>query len=245
MMRLSWLPSTPSTQDVAVEAARAGEPALAVATTDQGGGRGRRGREWTCPPGSGLAVSVLVRPRRQDAWTVLPLLAGVAVVDALAGLGAPDAVLKWPNDVLARGGKVAGILADRVTDPSPPAVVLGIGVNVRDVGLPPGAVAAENLLATGPPDAASVADAVLEHLVRRLRGWEESDGTLTAYRERCSTLGRTVEVHLPGGEVLSGRATGVDADGRLVVDTGHGVVAVSAGDVVHVRDDTSGHGRAL
>lgn len=241
MMRPTWLASTPSTQDVAVQAARAGRSSLAVATTDQGGGRGRRGREWTCPPGSGLALSVLVRPRRQDGWTLLPLLTGVAVVDALASLGAPDAVLKWPNDVLARGGKVAGILADRVADPSPPAVVLGIGVNVRGTGLPPGAVALESLHPTGSLDAPSVADVVLQHLLRGLRGWEESDGTLAAYRQRCSTLGRAVEVHLPGAEVLRGHATGVDTDGRLVLDTRSGVVAVSAGDVVHVRTDATAH----
>jgi len=233
-MQLTWLSSTPSTQDVAVDAARQGRSALAVATTDQRGGRGRRGRGWTCPPGSGLALSVLLRPGRPDGWTLLPLLTGVAVVDALVGRGASDVVLKWPNDVLARGGKVAGILADRV-DAS--AVVLGMGVNVRSAGLPAGAVALDRLVPGSPPAAPAVAAAVLAALVERVAEWERSDATLPAYRERCSTLGRAVLVHLPGGEALDGRATGVDSDGRLVLLTPEGRMAVSAGDVVHVRED--------
>jgi BirA family biotin operon repressor/biotin-[acetyl-CoA-carboxylase] ligase len=237
-VHLRWLERVESTQDVLTAAARAGEPAQAVATTSQTGGRGRRGRVWQCPPGSGLALSVLLRPRRPDRWTWLPLAAGVATADALAGLGATDVVLKWPNDVLAHGGKVAGLLAERVDTALGPALVLGVGVNLRADGLPPQGVALEQVAPATRVDAAAAAAAVLVHLDRVVRGWEhgQDEHLRSRYRSLCSTLGALVQVALPGGQVREGRAVDVDDDGRLVLAVGGNRLALSAGDVVHVRN---------
>ncbi len=241
---LRWVDAAASTQDLLVAAAHAGAGAQAVATTDQQAGRGRRGRTWSCPPGDGLALSVLLRPERADGWTWLPLLAGVAVLGSLERLGGPDAVLKWPNDVLARGAKLAGLLAERVEPAAPggrPALVLGVGLNLRSGALPPGAVGLDALLPHEPPDGPTVARAIADEVAGLLGRWDaadaaEADALRDAYRLRCSTLGRRVEAALPDGRTVIGRACGLDADGRLLVDPGTAAVqAVSAGDVVHVR----------
>ena len=243
---LRWLDAVASTQDVLVAAAREGQAAQAVATTSQQAGRGRRGRQWSCPAGDGLAVSVLLRPTRADGWTWLPLLTGVAVHRALDRLGARDCVLKWPNDVLARGGKLAGLLADRVEGDAGAlagtaggaAVVLGIGVNLRSGALPVGGVGLDAVVPGRAPGAVEVASSVLLALATAVQRWEQGDdhALREAYRRRCATLGRAVSVTLPGGAVVGGRAVDVDADGRLVVAaSGGALVPLSAGDVVHVR----------
>jgi BirA family biotin operon repressor/biotin-[acetyl-CoA-carboxylase] ligase len=243
---LEWRDEVDSTHEVLVAAARAGAGPAALATTSQTGGRGRRGRTWECPPGSGLALSVLLRPTRADGWTWLPLLTGVAVVDALADLGAPDAVLKWPNDVLAQGGKLAGLLAERVdAATAPPALVLGLGLNLRRVGLPQGAVALDALTPGVQHDAHAVAATVLRHVAEVVGRWQQRDDAWAAraYRDRCATLGAAVQVSLPDGSVLRGRAVDVDADGRLVLQPASGrPVALSAGDVQHVRPQCAPRG---
>jgi len=235
---LRWLDTTASTQDLLLEAARAGRDPQALATTDQQAGHGRRGREWACPPGDGLALSVLLRPARADGWTWLPLLTGVGVLAALHRLGVGDPVLKWPNDVLVRGGKLAGLLADRVEGTGAPAVVLGMGLNLRPGALPPQAVALDALLPGRAPGPAAVAEALLEAVLVVLGAWERGEDAAVreAYRQRCATLGRCVVVTLPGGDTVAGRAVDVDADGRLVVQGDDGrLVPLSAGDVVHLR----------
>ncbi len=234
---MRWLDQVDSTQDALTRAARAGELPQVLATTSQTGGRGRRGRVWQCPAGSGLAMSVLLKPRRIDGWTWLPLGAGVATADALADLGATDVVLKWPNDVLAHAGKVAGLLAERIDTPRGPALVLGVGVNLRADGLPPQGVALDDLVPGERHDAATVATTLLAHLDRVVDGWERGqDAQLrAAYRGRCSTLGARVQVTLPGGQVREGRARDVDDDGCLVLAVDDEQLALSAGDVVHVR----------
>src|ERR1700722_15533316 len=101
-------------------------------------GRGRRGRTWVSRPGGALTFSVLLRPvsvpSASRGW--LPLLTGVALIRALRAATGIEAVLKWPNDVLADEAKLAGILAEQAGD----AVVVGVGVNVD--AIPPGLLAA-------------------------------------------------------------------------------------------------------
>jgi len=192
-------------------------------------------------------------PAGQLGW--LPLLAGVAAASALAGTARVDARLKWPNDVLAGGAKLAGILAERWGE----AVVLGMGINVfqRRGELPvptatslllaaPGAAAAA---APGAPgaDGAGVRErlltAVLDELARWYRAWldqprpgdADACGLRAEYLRRSDTVGAAVTVMLPGGQTLTGTATGVDPAGRLELRTPAGLVQVSAGDVVHLR----------
>ena len=120
---------TGSTNTDLLAAARAGAPEGIVRAAEyQTAGRGRLERRWASPPRAALTFSVLLRPRGvppgRRGW--VPLLAGVAVATALASAAAVDARLKWPNDVLVHGAKVAGILAEQSGD----AIVVGIGINV-------------------------------------------------------------------------------------------------------------------
>jgi len=251
--RLDLVASTGSTNADLAAAARDGAPGGTVLVADhQSSGRGRLGRTWTAPPGSGVAISVLLRPEvALDRWTWLPLLAGVAVSDALRQTAGLPADVKWPNDVLIGDRKVCGVLAERVETPDGPAVVLGMGVNVhlRADELPvPTATSvdlarAELGVAGVPVSRTAVTSSVLRCLERDVRRWEEvaalgpegADGIALAYRERCSTLGRQVRVTLSDSTVLEGTARDVDAYGRLLLDTPDGTQVLGAGDVVHLR----------
>jgi BirA family biotin operon repressor/biotin-[acetyl-CoA-carboxylase] ligase len=119
---------TESTNADVAAAARLGDPeGLVVIAEHQSSGRGRLDRQWSSPPRAGVLMSVLLRPKTEVAtWSLLSLLAGVAVAEALAAVAEVDARLKWPNDILVDGRKLGGILAERVED----AVVIGIGINV-------------------------------------------------------------------------------------------------------------------
>jgi BirA family biotin operon repressor/biotin-[acetyl-CoA-carboxylase] ligase len=231
--------------DVARAARDGAAEGLVVAAERQTAGRGRQGRQWESPARAGLMFSVLLRPppgipTSRYGW--LPLLAGVALVEPVRRLGAVDAVLKWPNDLLIDERKCAGILAEAVPDAG---VVIGIGLNVtmREDELP--VPEATSLALAG--SACTDRDPVLRAVLRELAAWyarwreaggdAEASGLREAYRMHCVTLGQWVDVTQPGGTVLSGEASDVDGDGRLVVldGAGAGSTAVSAGDVRHVR----------
>ncbi|MBW0118657.1 biotin--[acetyl-CoA-carboxylase] ligase, partial [Pseudonocardia abyssalis] len=205
----------------------------------------RLARSWVSPPGSGLTVSVLFRPNgvSPSRFSWLPLLAGLAVLDAVRAFTDAPAGLKWPNDLLvgAAPRKVAGILAE-VADPSRPAVVVGIGLNVDSA--PSDQPGATSLAAESGReiDRTAVLVELLTRLVAREAEWRDGRGDpdvtrLRAdYRAGCLSLGSPVRVELPGGTSVSGIAEDVDADGRLLLldATGHRR-AVAAGDVVHLR----------
>lgn len=244
---------SPSTNALVAGRAREGAPeGLVVVTEHQTAGRGRLDRAWTTPARSGLTFSVLLRPVvPADRWPWLPLLTGRAVGAALRAHGFPAGV-KWPNDVLVEGRKVAGILVERVETPTGPAAVVGIGLNVRlPAELLPVPTATSLLVEAqrhgGEPPARTP---LLVSLLATLRGdyddWqrggEEAAARLQAsYAETCVTVGVSVRVELPGADVLEGTAVGIDRHGRLLVEPatgdrrGSAPVAVSAGDVVHVR----------
>lgn len=218
--------------------ARAGEASgLVVIAEEQTAGRGRLDRSWQAPARSSLLMSLLLRPSPSPAtWTMLPFVAGVAVAEALRAVARVPAALKWPNDVLVDGRKLGGILVERVDT----AVVVGIGLNVtlRSTELPV-PTATSVALAGGVADREVLAKELLRAFARRYDAWERDGGAssaiLPAYREICATIGWTVMVQLPGGESVNGTVRAVDEAGRLVVTTSDGEVAVSAGDVVHVR----------
>ncbi|MBF5028303.1 MULTISPECIES: biotin--[acetyl-CoA-carboxylase] ligase [unclassified Micromonospora] len=259
--RLELLAETGSTNADAVTAARAGEPeGLVVVAERQTSGRGRRGRVWQSPPRAGLATSVLLRPGEADAergWSPvpvtgygwLPLLAGVALVEAVRLLAELDARLKWPNDLLVDGAKCAGVLAEAVPGESdrPPAIVVGVGLNVtlRADELPenPTGLPATSLQLAGAT--ATDRDPLLRALLRALADWyerwrdaggdAEASGLREAYLARCATIGRQVRVLLPDGSEAYGTATGVDGDGQLLVETGAETLRLAAGDVLHLR----------
>ncbi len=249
--RLVVVERTGSTNtDLVAQAAAdpAGWPHLAVLLTDeQSAGRGRLGRQWQAPPGTSLAVSVLLRPDQlpgtlpTGAFGWLPLLAGVAMKRAIAAQGASDVELKWPNDVLIGGRKVCGILAELLPDAS--AVVVGAGVNLTMAAdeLPVETATSLRLVGVTDPDP----DALLADYLDGLRvfayelanagGDADGCGILAMVERECATVGREVRVELPGGDSVTAWASGLDGAGRLVVITDAGTTAVAAGDVTHLR----------
>jgi BirA family biotin operon repressor/biotin-[acetyl-CoA-carboxylase] ligase len=236
---------SPSTNAALADRARAGEPAGLVLVTDhQTAGRGRLDRVWVTPPRAALTFSMLVAPDGVPAghWPWLPLLTGLAVVDGVRRAAGVDATLKWPNDVLVGGGKVAGILVERVDGPSGPLAVVGVGVNVsftRDE-LPVPTATSLQLAGAGPVDRGALLRDVLAAFAERFTAWcaaagDPEQGLRASYQRACGTVGREVRVELPAGPPLQGRAVGVDEAGRLEVLSGGQVHRVGAGDVVHVR----------
>ncbi|WP_239476797.1 biotin--[acetyl-CoA-carboxylase] ligase [Nocardia arizonensis] len=205
----------------------------------QEAGRGRHARNWVSPPRAQISMSMLVRPHGIDPAALgwLPLLTGIAVVDALRGTAGVDAKLKWPNDVLIGGRKVAGILAEVAAGPPAPAIVVGVGVNVSmtEAELPVPHAISLALAQASTLDRTELILALLTEFARRFTAWRETgwavDDLAAAYRAHCATLGARVRAELPGGEVLTGVASDVDEHGRLIV----GDRALSAGDVTHLR----------
>jgi BirA family biotin operon repressor/biotin-[acetyl-CoA-carboxylase] ligase len=244
-----------STNALVTERARAGAAeGLVLVAEHQTAGRGRLDRSWDTPARSALTFSLLLRPSvPAAAWPWLPLLAGYAVAKALKAHGF-EATVKWPNDVLLEGRKVAGILVERVETPTGPAAVVGVGVNVgmtaEELPVPEATslavaarteVRAQRASKGGPvPDRTALLVDVLASLWEAYTAWQargdQARARLAAsYTAACATIGSQVRVELPSGEVLNGTATGIDPSGRLLVEHAAGHTAVSAGDVVHVR----------
>jgi BirA family transcriptional regulator, biotin operon repressor / biotin---[acetyl-CoA-carboxylase] ligase len=242
--RVTRVAETGSTNaDVAAAARDGALEGLVLVAAHQTAGRGRLGRSWEAPPGTGLALSMLLRPGSvpPQRWPWLPLLVGVVVVEALGSYIGADVAVKWPNDVLLDGSKVAGILVERVDTAAGPAAVVGIGLNIS--AAPPGAT---SLVAAGHAEASrdGVLDAVLTGFGDRYEAWQRGAGDPApwlahAYRAVCDTLGREVRAELPGRDPVEGRAIDVDEAGRLVVGTPSGTVAVGAGEIIHLRSATS------
>jgi BirA family biotin operon repressor/biotin-[acetyl-CoA-carboxylase] ligase len=223
----------PSTNDRARELAADGARDVVVLADEQTGGRGRRDRAWASPPG-GVWMSAVLRPDVPPARVPLRTLAmAVAVADAAREAGV-DAHIKWPNDVLVgeADDKLAGILTEMEGETDRMSwVVVGAGVNanVDADRLPEGATSVR----------AEAGDVPRRRFVARalerfdgLRG--DDAGTLAAWRERASTLGRRVRVETPDGEVV-GRAVDVTGLGALRVETADGERTVHAGDCQHLR----------
>ena len=251
--RFEVLPETRSTnadlREHAGDAAR--WPHLsALVTTNQTAGRGRLDRVWTAPAGASLAVSVLLRnlPASVDARGWIPLAAGLAMAEAVAEqLPGREVGVKWPNDVLVANSddgaaetaarKICGILAEATGD----AVIVGAGVNtaMTEAELPVPTATSFAVLGVDVDEDLLLAD-YLRSLEGHLAALVAADdaarsGLHAAVTARCVTLGRDVLVSLPGGEIVQGQATRLDADGRLVVLAGEIERTVSAGDVVHAR----------
>lgn len=239
--RIDVVESTGSTNAdlIALAADPAADHVVLLAET-QVQGRGRHARTWVSPPRAQLAMSILVRlpgiGPASLAW--LALLTGVAVVDALRTTAGVAAELKWPNDVLIDGRKVAGILAEVATSGGgAPAVVIGLGLNVSLTReeLPVPHATSLTIAGARQTDRTVLVRSLLSEFASRFTAWRDADWATdelaVAYRERCATIGTEVRAELPGGRMLTGIADGVDDYGRLLI----GGEAVSAGDVTHLR----------
>ena len=221
---------------------RAAEGLVAVAE-HQTAGRGRLDRRWESPPGANLLASILLRPACQaDDLHLCSGAVALAAADACDEVADVEAVLKWPNDLLVGGSKLAGVLAEADFEGSRMrGVVVGIGVNVAWPGpAEAGGTCLDDAGGTAQPvDKGALLDVLLEGLGRRRPLLDEEAGRRALadeIRRRCATIGQRVRVTLPTEE-LTGVASGIDDTGHLVVTTGSGLRAVGAGDVVHLRPE--------
>jgi len=213
------------------------QPLDVVLTMNQTAGRGRLTRQWVNQAGDGIAFSFVVPGNSSHeisspASTWIPLLVGVAVKHSVRSIGVEDASIKWPNDVLVNGQKLAGILCEVRTDGS---VVAGVGINVSFAGDRPDARAVS--LAELVPDARARLDDVVATVIgflSELIGADHShqrDSVLAA----MDTIGRDVEVVGRDGGRTRGHATGLDESGALIVRMAYGsTFAVASSDVEHL-----------
>lgn len=211
---------TTSTNDDALAAARAGAPHGACFVAEQQTrGRGRRGRSWHSEPGDDLTFSLLLRPSlRADRASGLSLVAGLSVRAAAASRVPGPTLVKWPNDVVAAGRKLSGVLVEsQIQAGELGAVVVGIGVNVArqrfDEAQAPRATSLSLLGAVDLDREGLLAD-VLAELERRLGAYEIAGlrGLLDELREFDALAGRAVRV-----DGVDGLACGIDDSGRLLV----------------------------
>lgn len=232
---------------------------LTVLTAElQTAGKGRLDRSWVAPERSSLFVSVLFRPVNAEgrplptsSYGWLSLIAALAMVESVAARTGVEARLKWPNDVMVDNRKLAGVLAQLVpfSDGSPPAAVVGAGLNVSltDEDLPVPTATSLLMEYASTTDRNVLLQDYLQALAEKYRAFCSVDGDPEAapagqaslraqITARLSTLGRDVRAQLPGGAVLTGRAVALAATGALVIVDGTGAPhTVSAADVVHLR----------
>jgi BirA family biotin operon repressor/biotin-[acetyl-CoA-carboxylase] ligase len=245
--------STASTNDDALAWAASGAPEGSwIVAGAQTAGRGRRGRVWVSPPGAGLYVSVVFRPRpvapahdpaQDPAMALLTVMAGVAAVEAILDATAIRATLKWPNDVVvetagAPARKLAGILAEgAMIGPRLSAVVVGVGLNLRPSAYPPeiaGRAISLEALAGRSVDADGMLVALLAALARRRRALNEAGGAaflLDAWRSWSpSATGARIRWRQQD-QVREGVTAGIDQSGALRVHSRDGETRLVAGEV--------------
>lgn len=208
-------------------------PWTVVVASEQIAGRGRLDRNWQSEPGSGLWCSVLVDISGCETPTWLPLVAGLAVFDACSRLGAM-VELKWPNDVMADGAKLGGMLIESAGAPG--QWVVGIGINVTRAHFP-NSVALVDLCGNAPE-----ITSVLAEIVRSLHteieswrnaGWDTSDPS-ARYHSVCSSIGANLHITRPNETPFDAQGLGLDEYGHLVVArSGDRREIVLAADVVH------------
>jgi BirA family biotin operon repressor/biotin-[acetyl-CoA-carboxylase] ligase len=234
---IRWYSQVGSTNDVALSMAEQGWPEGTLVGADmQSSGRGRHGRVWASPGGAGIYLSVILRPDHRPA-TLLTIATGVAVCAGIAAATGLRPDLKWPNDALLSGRKVAGILAEAGTGAgSLQHVVVGIGINVMPAAYPPEVEARATSLegeVGRPVDRGLVLAETLAALHERYgllkRGRHED--VIAEWRSRAAgLLGREVEWQADS-ETRSGIARDIDTAGALIVDTPTGPARVIAGTV--------------
>ncbi len=241
-----YLERTGSTNDVVLREAAEGAPeGLLVVADEQTAGRGRQDREWWAPPGTALLMSLLLRPSMAAGLaSQLTMCLGLGAAEGVEQIAGLHPRLKWPNDLLLDGRKLAGMLTElRLSGDQLAFAVLGLGLNVNldftSTDLAPFAVSLQMALGH-PVERLPLLAAILE----RCESWYErllsGESPHAAWSARLETVGRPVVVSLADG-TLEGLAVGVNAQGALLVQADDGQVhTVWAGDVSSLRSQTPG-----
>lgn len=191
----------------------------------QTGARGRLGRQWASPAGTQAIISVGLLPQDVSRFGLLPLAAGLALTDALPGVG-----LKWPNDGLVEGKKIAGILCEAAADAASPCgmrVVIGMGINVTDAPLDTATCVQHQGWGLSVEE---VVHRVLGALSVRVEQWAAGRDIVQEYSQVCTSVGQRVRLQAPGGDVV-GKVDRISSDGSLIIAG----KSYSAGDVTHLR----------
>lgn len=235
-----WYPEISSTNDVALSLAdRGAGEGVVVAANAQSAGRGRHGRSWSSPPGTGLYVSIVLRPP-QELAPMLTVTAGVAIADGIESATGLRVELKWPNDLHVASRKLAGILAEGSTPAGGGAlqyVVVGFGINVMPAAHSRDVAARSTSIETElgrPVDRGLLFVECLCALASRygdLRGGGAGDVIASWLARASAMLGRKVQFDSAGG-LREGIAEGIDERGALIVRTRNGAARVTSGEVI-------------
>ena len=220
MFRIEYLEEIDSTNTELKRRGRLGAPSGLVLVADgQTAGRGRMERVFLSPRGSGLYMSLLLRPVRLTEAGRMTTLTAVAVARALEKVGV-TAGIKWVNDLIAGGKKICGILAEAGSYEGEPFAVIGIGVNLAHTAFPEelAAIATSVEDQTGlVPDRNALAESILEEIAALDLAGEGSASAMDEYRARCTLLGKPIRVFPFGGEPFDATALSVEDDGTLTV----------------------------
>lgn len=232
---------TASTNDVVEKLARDGaKEGVVVFAESQSRGRGRLGRKWHSPAGQGLYFSVLLRPRlRPLEATQFTVVAATALVRAIEAITSVRPTIKWPNDLLVEGRKIAGVLTELSAElDTIKYLILGIGLDVNQTtgDFPPElrGIATSLRIAGGhsvprPELATRILNELDADYARVRRG--QFDEVADEWEARCTTIGRNVAIRI-GDRVIQGCAESLDDDGALLLRTQHGrLERIIGGDV--------------
>ena len=235
---LYYFSSTGSTNEEAIKLACDGAPAGTLVVADeQTSGRGRGDRRWFTPAGSGLAVSIVLRPTLPSRQiSHVALLGAIATVQAIKSICNLQPQSKWPNDVWVNGKKVAGILGESTHGPvGPEWVILGIGINVSS-GPPAGTPTRHPFSCLEEQSGHAINRLeLLRELIRALSEHCSNIGTKTlvsTWQKHMMWRGKRMRVLNPDGTSIDGNALGIDPDGALLLDSDDGMVRhITAGDI--------------
>ena len=217
---VSVMEETSSTQ---FELANNFVPGKVLVAEYQSAGRGRLDRKFEVPPRKGLTFSFAINAEKDFGW--IPLITGLAVSKAINNYVGENIVeIKWPNDLLVNGKKLAGILSEKIKT----GAVVGVGINIFQEQNELPIENALSLSMVAKVDRSELLIVILNELGNALSNIENFK---IEYREKCATIGKTVHVTLPNGEIIEDVAVGISDTGSLLLNSRE----ISVGDIVHLR----------
>ena len=235
--RLETFETLKSTSDTCILRAKAGEPeGLAILAHQQSAGRGSRGRQWQSPPGN-LNLSILLRPKLPAAASsVFPLIAGIAVADAVGAFLPTNLspMLKWPNDILLDGAKLAGILIDAAPQNELlDWLIIGIGINLLHAPAIQGRLTTTLAAHGGQITPVEAALTVLNHLAFWLERLNTSNVApiLDAWQQRAHPIGTEIQVQSISN-TISGRFAGLSPAGELLLSVDNRIERFQTGEIL-------------